>query len=90
MSITFLQDVVSTVAAPVLTGVNMAGSALKRLQTSGLIPRSGSLLNGGLNSARVQYIDGLNSSSPSWKVRITLSPTSTVGLKVILVGFWLL
>jgi hypothetical protein len=78
MSITFLQDVVSTVAAPVLTGVNMAGSALKRLQTSGLIPRSGSLLNGGLNSARVQYIDGLNSSSPSWKVRITLSPTSTV------------
>lgn len=87
MSSTFLQDVVSTVAAPVVAGASIVGKTLmsspltnpivSRLQLSGLLPRFGS--TGSQGPATVRFIDSQSGlQQKDWKVRIYLSESSGI------------
>jgi hypothetical protein len=75
-----LQDIVSTVAAPVLAGVNVASRAIgdflnpavKRLSASGLLGTTSRAL-----SPSVRFFDG-QSRNDNWKVRIRISQNSPI------------
>ena len=81
------QDIVSTVAAPVLAGANMVGRALgpvaspimSRLSASGLLPGGGRAPTGMTQSTSVNFVDGSTGASVrDWKVKITVSPESGI------------
>lgn len=83
----YFQDIVSTVAAPVVAGVNMLSKAinpasnpvLQRLMTSGLVPgaKSGSRNSG----PSVNWVDGSTGQSlRDWKVRLTIKDNSIFNL----------
>ena len=75
-----LQDIVSTVAAPVLAGVNIASRALNtvlnpatsRLSASGLLGLAVRTL-----SPNIRFFDSQDSGE-NWKVRIKISPNSPI------------
>lgn len=75
-----LQDIVSTVAAPVLAGFNVASKALAPI-TNPVINRltNSGLLNAGKRSAapRVNFNDS-QANTDSWKVRIRISENSPI------------
>lgn len=81
------QDIVSTVAAPVVAGANMVGRALgpitspimSRLNASGLLPGGGRVPIGTAQPTSVNFVDGSTGSSVrDWKVKITVSPNSGI------------
>jgi hypothetical protein len=81
------QDIVSTVAAPVVAGANMVGRALgpianpimSRLAASGLVPGGGVAAGGLTRPTSVQFVQGgTGASVRDWKVKITVSPSSGI------------